>query len=66
MLLSDYIDQHHNGIRAEFARSQRVAPQQVNKWLAGRWLVIEGQLYSPKGIIRDYKGFIPFDTLRHK
>ena len=48
MLLSDYIDQHYNGIRADFARSQGVAPQQVNKWLAGRWLVIDGRLYSPK------------------
>ena len=48
MLLSDYIDQHHKGSRAGFARSQGVVPQQVNKWLAGQWLVIDGRLYSPK------------------
>ena len=48
MLLSEYIEKHHDGIRKDFASSQGVMPQQVNKWLAGNWLVIDGRLYSPK------------------
>lgn len=47
MLLTDYIDEHHKGNRAEFARAQGVLPQMVNKWLSGGWVVIDGMLAKP-------------------
>ena len=53
MLLTDYIKQHHNGNKAAFARSQstpekEVFPQAVTKWINAKWIVVDGQLYSPK------------------
>ena len=34
MKLSDYIKNNHNGNVSEFARSQGVKPNQINRWLA--------------------------------
>lgn len=48
MLLTDYINQHHNGNKAAFARSQGVLPQTVTPWINAKWIVVDGQLYSPK------------------
>ena len=53
MLLSDYIEKHYNGSRVDFAASQSTSKQQVNKWLSGQWLVIDGRLYSPKQELKD-------------
>ena len=52
MLLKDYINKYYIGVRADFARAQGVLPQQVTKWLASDWLVIDGRLYSPKQVLK--------------
>jgi hypothetical protein len=33
--------------QAEFARAMSVTPQAVTKWINGKWIVANGQLYSP-------------------
>lgn len=49
MKLTDYINKHHDGNKAAFARSMKLAnPQQVSPWIRGGWIVFEGKLYSPK------------------
>lgn len=48
MKLTDYINEHHNGNKAEFARSQGVQPQALNKWVNAKWIVLNGVLYSPR------------------
>ena len=55
VLLKDYINKYYTGVRADFARAQGVLPQQVTKWLANDWLVIDGRLYSPKQELKGYK-----------
>lgn len=46
--LRGYIDLHHQGVAADFARHMGVTRQQVNKWLSDGWVVINHQLYSPQ------------------
>ncbi len=56
MKLIEYIETHFNGNRTEFGHAQGVSKQQVNKWLAGGWLVIGDTLLSPKReLSRDQK-----------
>jgi len=48
MKLRDYINQHHGGSQKAFADVQGVFPQQVQKWLKGKYIVLDGFLYSPR------------------
>ncbi len=48
MKITDYIDEHHGGNKAAFARSQKVAPQAVTKWVNAGWIILNGKLYGPK------------------
>ena len=52
MKLVDYIDRHHGGNNAAFARSQNVMPQQITRWINQGFIVIGNTLYSPR---RDIK-----------
>ena len=48
--LADYIDRVYGGNRTEFAGS--ISPpttkQHVNKWLNLNYIVVDGQIYSPR------------------
>ena len=56
MKLTEYINQHHNGNKAAFARSQGVKRQQVTKWVKGGFIVQDGKLYSPRrDLVEDLK-----------
>ncbi|HDG1101530.1 TPA: hypothetical protein PCY80_000297 [Klebsiella aerogenes] len=52
MKLIEYIDKNYGGNKSEFARSQGVLPQMVNKWINGDYIVIDGVLYSPRREIK--------------
>ncbi len=52
MKLLTYIDKHHAGNRSEFARSQGVTRQQVNKWLKQDYLITNGLLVKPMRTIK--------------
>ncbi len=45
MKLTDYIQEHHNGNASEFARSQGVLPNQVNRWLSRNCIWKDGAVY---------------------
>lgn len=47
MPLREYIEKHFS-TAAEFAQACGVVPQQVNKWLAMKCIVVDGVLYSPR------------------
>lgn len=53
MKLIDYINKNYGGNKSEFARSQDVLPQMVNKWLNGDYIVIDGVLYSPRRELKE-------------
>ncbi|CDL79969.1 hypothetical protein [Xenorhabdus cabanillasii] len=44
--LDEYIKIYYQGVKAEFARTQGVSPQQVSQWIKQDFIVIEHQLYS--------------------
>ncbi len=46
MELIEYIETHFNGNRTAFGLAQGVSKQQVNKWLAGDFIVVNDRLYS--------------------
>ncbi|TDB53040.1 hypothetical protein [Photorhabdus luminescens] len=46
--LKEYIDRHFGGNQSKFAQHMHVTPQQVAKWIAGNWIVVNDILYSPK------------------
>ena len=46
MELIEYIETHFNGNRTAFGMAQGVSKQQVNKWLAGDFIVVNDRLYS--------------------
>lgn len=48
MKLTEYIDKYYGGNKSEFARANGVMPQQVNNWINGNYVVIDGFLYSPR------------------
>jgi hypothetical protein len=48
MRLGEYIERHHSGSQADFARACGVKPQQVTKWIAMGCIVVDGKLYSPR------------------
>ena len=60
MKLIDYINKHHNGNQAAFARSEGVFPTQVSQWLAKDMIVEDDMMYSYKfdkkdSLVRDGK-----------
>lgn len=48
MKLSEHIDLFFNGNKSAFAKSMSVTPQQVTKWVNDDWIIVDGNLYSPK------------------
>ena len=44
--LIDFIEHNFNGNKAAFARAQGVKPQQVSQWLAKKFIVVDGEMYS--------------------
>jgi len=44
----DYIDLYFEGNKSAFARRMNVTPQQVTKWVRDGWIILDGQLYSPR------------------
>lgn len=48
MKLIEYINRYYGSNRTAFGDAQGVSKQQVNKWLAGDWMVIDDVLLSPK------------------
>jgi len=54
MQLIDYIDKHHSGNQAAFARACVVSPAQVTQWIKSGFIAHNGRLYSPKGAEKDF------------
>lgn len=48
MGLEDYINTHHEGNKAAFARSMNTIPQTVTRWVNDGFIVVDGVLYSPR------------------
>ena len=48
MKLLDHIQKHYGGNQAAFAKAQDVKPQQVTQWIKGKFIVVDGVLYSPR------------------
>ncbi|MEJ5074354.1 hypothetical protein WH357_18760 [Enterobacter ludwigii] len=48
MKIVEYIDLYFEGNKSAFARRMNVTPQQVTKWVNDGWIIIDGQLYSPR------------------
>ncbi|MEX9850542.1 hypothetical protein [Providencia huaxiensis] len=48
MTLSEYINTHYAGNKAAFAKEWGVKPQQVTKWINGKFIVVNHILYSPR------------------
>lgn len=46
--LLDHIKTHHSGNQAAFAAAQGVKPQQVTQWINKGFIVVNGELYSPR------------------
>ena len=53
MKLEDFIDAYFHGVKADFARAAGVLPQQVTQWIQKRFIVVNGELYSPRGPLPD-------------
>ncbi|EHJ9825988.1 hypothetical protein U0E17_000663 [Salmonella enterica] len=53
MKLTEYIEKHFNGNKAEFARHEGVLAPQVHKWIAMDCVVIDGVLYSPRRELKE-------------
>lgn len=46
--LLEWIDKHFNGNQSAFGRAQGVSRQQVREWVDKDFIVVDGQLYSPR------------------
>jgi len=46
--LLEYIKQNFEGSQRAFAVSQGVLPQQVTQWINKGFIVVDGELYSPR------------------
>jgi hypothetical protein len=46
--LVQYIDEHFEGNQRAFAAAQGVQPPQVTQWIQKDFIVVNGQLYSPR------------------
>lgn len=46
--LKDYIDSEFGGSQRAFASAQGVQPAQVTQWLNKGFIVVRGELYSPR------------------
>lgn len=46
--LAQYIDEHFEGNQRAFAAAQGVQPPQVTQWIQKDFIVVDGQLYSPR------------------
>lgn len=47
--LAEYIDQHYDGNKAAFATAHGLLRQNVNKMIAAGFVMINDELYRPKG-----------------
>ncbi|WP_336431675.1 hypothetical protein [Providencia sp.] len=48
MTLTEYINTYYAGNQSAFAKACEVKPQQVTKWINGNFIVVNGELYSPR------------------
>jgi hypothetical protein len=46
--LLEFIDLHFDGNKSAFAAAQGVQPPQVTQWIQKDFIVVDGQLYSPR------------------
>jgi hypothetical protein len=46
--LLDWIDLHFESNQSAFGRAQDVSRQQVREWVEKDFIVVSGQLYSPR------------------
>lgn len=46
--LLEWIDFHFDGNQRAFAAAQGVQPPQVTQWIQKYFIVVDGQLYSPR------------------
>lgn len=46
--LLEWIDLHFEGNQRAFAAAQDVQPPQVTQWIQKEFIVVGGQLYSPR------------------
>jgi DNA-binding transcriptional regulator YdaS (Cro superfamily) len=46
--LLEFIDLHFEGNQRAFAAAQGVQPPQVTQWIQKDFIVVSGQLYSPR------------------
>ena len=46
--LLEWIDKHFEGNQRAFAAAQGVQPPQVTQWIQKGFIVVGGQLYSPR------------------
>lgn len=46
--LLEWIDLHFDGNQRAFAAAQGVQPPQVTQWIQKDFIVVDGQLYSPR------------------
>jgi len=46
--LLEFIDLHFDGNQSAFGRAQGVSRQQVREWVDKDFIVVDGQLYSPR------------------
>ena len=46
--LLEFIDKHFDGNQSAFGRAQGVSRQQVREWVEKDFIVVDGQLYSPR------------------
>ena len=46
--LLEFIELHFNGNQRAFALAQDVQPPQVTQWIQKYFIVVDGQLYSPR------------------
>lgn len=54
--LLEFIALHFGGNQSAFAKAQGVKPPQVTQWLQKEFIVVNGQLYSPR---RELKTLTP-------
>ena len=52
MKLKDHIRANHDGVKAEFARSEGVLDQQITKWINAEYIVVGGVMYSPRRVLK--------------
>lgn len=47
-VILEFIDLHFGGNQRAFAAAQGVQPPQVKQWIQKGFIVVDGQLYSPR------------------